>query len=275
MSKISIIIPCYNQGIYIEEAVQSVLDQSWQNFEIIIINDGSTDEHTNKILQEFNKPKTKVYTIENGGLANARNFGILKSNGEFILPLDADDKISKTYLAKAIEVFENEDVKLVYSKAALFGGHNGIWNLEDYSYNRLLYQNMIFCSAVYRKADYLKSQGYNSNMLYGWEDWDFWLSLLNENSKVVCLNEIHFYYRVKNESMIKSISKEQEIYLYKQLYENHKNIYDRVLEPILYLKKNYEEYKEGFKKYKSLYEKIMNSKSYRIGNKLINFLRLK
>ena len=75
--------------------------------------------------------------------------------------------------------------------------------------------------------------------------------------------------------MIKSISKEQEIYLYKQLYENHKNIYDRVLEPILYLKKNYEEYKEGFKKYKSLYEKIMNSKSYRIGNKLINFLRLK
>ena len=173
MSKISIIIPCYNQGIYIEEAVQSVLDQSWQNFEIIIINDGSTDEHTNKILHEFNKPKTKVYTIENGGLANARNFGILKSNGEFILPLDADDKISKTYLAKAIEVFENEDVKLVYSKAALFGGHNGIWNLEDYSYNRLLYQNMIFCSAVYRKADYLKSQGYNSNMLYGWEDWDF------------------------------------------------------------------------------------------------------
>ncbi len=272
MSKVSIIIPCYNQGQYIDEAVDSVLNQTFQNFEIIVINDGSTDKYTNKLLLEINRPRTKIYNIKNGGLAKARNYGILKSTGKYILPLDADDKISPFYLEKAIEAFDNDDIKLVYSKAVFFGNREGQWNLATYSYEKLLYQNMIFCSAIYKKSDFLKTNGYNPNMIFGWEDWDLWLSLLDENSKVICLDEVHFYYRVKKKSMIINITKEQELFLYEQLYKNHKLIYDKFLEPIIYLKKEKENNKAGFKKYKDLYNKIKKSNSYQIGNKLIKFL---
>jgi glycosyltransferase involved in cell wall biosynthesis len=100
MSKVSVIMPCYNQGQYIDEAVDSVLTQTYQNYEIIIVNDGSTDEFTNEKLKNYNKPKTQVIHTANQGLSAARNNGIHASNGEFILPLDADDKIANTYLER-------------------------------------------------------------------------------------------------------------------------------------------------------------------------------
>ena len=92
MMKVSVIIPCYNQGQYIEEAVKSVLAQTYQNFEIIIVNDGSTDEFTNKLLSDYDKQKTKVLHTDNQGLASARNNGIKVAKGKYILPLDADER---------------------------------------------------------------------------------------------------------------------------------------------------------------------------------------
>ena len=90
MPKISVIIPCYNQGQYVDEAVQSVLAQTYDDFEIIIVNDGSTDEFTNTLLSGYNNQKIKVITTSNQGLSEARNSGIRASAGEHILPPDAD-----------------------------------------------------------------------------------------------------------------------------------------------------------------------------------------
>ncbi len=91
MPKVSVIIPCYNHGKYIDEAVDSILNQTFKDFEIIIVNDGSTDELTNNKLKQYDKPKTFVINKENEGLSVARNTAIKRAVGEYILTLDADD----------------------------------------------------------------------------------------------------------------------------------------------------------------------------------------
>jgi glycosyltransferase involved in cell wall biosynthesis len=98
--KVSVIIPCFNQGEYVDQAVDSVLKQSFQDFEIVIVNDGSTDPFTISHLQNYSRQKTTVVHTDNQGLAAARNNGIRQAKSEYILPLDADDKIGATFLEK-------------------------------------------------------------------------------------------------------------------------------------------------------------------------------
>jgi hypothetical protein len=120
--QVSVVIPCYNQGQYIDEAVESVLAQSYQDFEIIIVNDGSNNADTIKILETYSKPKTRVIHTNNQGASIARNNGIKVSSGRYILPLDADDRIGSVYIEKAIEVLDkNENVGIVYCEAEFFG----------------------------------------------------------------------------------------------------------------------------------------------------------
>ena len=227
MPKVSVIIPCYNQGQYIDEAVDSVLKQTYQDFEIIIINDGSTDEYTNKILKDYNKPKTKVIHTTNQGLASARNNGIKEANGEYILPLDADDKIGKEYLEEAIKIFDKiSNVGIVYCKAELFEEVKGIWELPKYSLQQILLRNVIFCSAFFKKIDWEKVGGYNPNILYVWQDWDFWLSIIELEREVYRIDKILFYYRIRKSSMARTMTEEQKIDMYYQLYLNHKKLYD-------------------------------------------------
>src|SRR5437879_507126 len=94
---VSVIIPCFNQGATLDEAVASVLNQTFTDFEIVIVNDGSTDPFTSELLANYHRPRTRVITTANGGLAAARNTAIRNSRGKYILPLDADDRIAPEY----------------------------------------------------------------------------------------------------------------------------------------------------------------------------------
>ncbi|MCI5167028.1 MAG: glycosyltransferase family 2 protein, partial [Candidatus Electrothrix sp. GM3_4] len=118
MPRVSVVIPCYNQGSFIDETIHSVLAQTWQYFEIIVVNDGSTDPFTVNHLQQLNFPKTRVLHTENQGLSSARNNGIREAQGEYILPLDADDRIGPTYLEQAIRLLDADpELGIVYCKA--------------------------------------------------------------------------------------------------------------------------------------------------------------
>src|SRR4030066_1926561 len=130
MPRVSVIMPCYNLGQYLNEAVESVLSQTFQDFEIIIVNDGSTDEFTNKLLANYNKPKTRVLTTDNEGLPSARNNGIKISSGEYICCLDADDKYHPEFLEKTVPVLMNDmahEYGFVTTWAQFFGNQNYIW----------------------------------------------------------------------------------------------------------------------------------------------------
>ena len=101
---VSVIVPCYNQAIYLPEALNSLLAQTYQCWEAIVVNDGSPDE-TEKVALEYTWKDSRIKYVfkENGGLSSARNKGIELAQGEFILPLDADDIIHPEYMEKAME----------------------------------------------------------------------------------------------------------------------------------------------------------------------------
>ena len=238
MPKISIVVPCYKQAEYLPDALNSVLNQTYTDWECIIVNDGSPD-NTESVAKKFCELDSRFIYLHknNGGLSSARNAGINKSNGEYILPLDADDKISTDYIELGLSVIQGRpDIKLVYCKAELFGEQKGEWLLPEYKYYDILLSNMIFCSAIYRRKDYDQAGGYNTSMTKGWEDWDFWLTLLNETDYVYRIEKICFYYRVKNESMIKSMSSQIQEELYLKIYNNHREKYEQYINPIIVYK---------------------------------------
>jgi len=207
---VSIIIPCYNQGDTLPLTLDSVLQQSYLDWECIIMDDGSSD-NSNIIAQKYTEKDKRFhyYYQNNQGLAQTRNNAIKKSHGEFILPLDSDDLIHKDYIRIAIEEFKKrEKVKIVYCKAEYFGAKTGEWKLPEFTWKSFLVSNCIFCSALYRRNDYNQTNGYNPNMKYGYEDWDFWLSLLESGGEVYRIPQILFYYRRKKESMSKDMGKD-------------------------------------------------------------------
>jgi glycosyltransferase involved in cell wall biosynthesis len=236
MPKVSVIIPCYNQGAFLNDAVESVLAQTFRDFEIIIVNDGSTDELTNRLLSDYRKPITRVIHTSNQGLAMARNNGISEATGEYILPLDADDKIDPTYLEKAVQIIEaHPEVGIVYCKAETFGAVAGPWLAAEYSLRGMLLGNLIFCSALYRKEDWQAVGGYKPNMAHGWEDWDLWLSIIELGKVVHRIPEVLFYYHVKEVSMAKSMDAAKRADMHMQVIRNHKDLYIENARPLIEL----------------------------------------
>ena len=154
-SLVSIIIPCYNQGQYLTETLESVEAQTYTNWECVILDDGSTDNSKEVALSFCNKNKRFIYLYqENQGLSATRNNAIRNSHGEYILPLDADDKIHKDYIAQAVDVLEkSNDVKIVYCRAEFFGEKSGEWILPNCNLEQMLICNCIFCTAMFRRKD--------------------------------------------------------------------------------------------------------------------------
>lgn len=227
MPKISVVIPCYNQGEFLEESINSVLNQTFQDFEIIVVNDGSTEKKTIEILKKLNKPKTRIIHTTNQKLASARNNGIKEAKGQYILPLDADDKIGPKYLELANEILDNNpSIGIVYCEAKFFGFKDEKWDLPSYEFPDILIFNCIFCSALFRKSDWEKVGGYNPNMIYGYEDWDFWLSLITLGVEVHRIDKILFYYRKhKHNSMLSEMVNHKFVLMKQQILENHKKLY--------------------------------------------------
>jgi len=222
MPKVSVIIPCYNQGSYLDQAIDSALGQTFQDFEIIIVNDGSTDQLTALKCNQYEHKKISVITTENLGLAAARNNGIKQAAGDYILPLDADDFIGSAYIEEAASILDKRsEVGIVYCRASLFGAVETEWLLPEYSLEQMLKDNVIFCTALYRKSDWALVGGYDPGMVYGWEDYDFWLALIKRGRKVVQLDGKYFHYRVSPDSMVRTKEKWQKAEMFKRIYYRH------------------------------------------------------
>lgn len=230
MTTISIIVPCYNQAQYLPDCLQSVVEQTYSHWECIIVNDGSPD-NTEAVALEWAAKDNRIKYLkkENGGLCSARNAGISSAEGKWILPLDADDKIGKDYLKFAHDIMiSKSEVGLIYANANYFGDREEVWALPEYNLKTLLRANMIYCSAFYKKEDWIRIGGYDTNMKNGWEDWEFWIHLLGtSNKKVYKLEYTGFYYRIKNDSMIYTFVRNDEILLntIKYVFKKHIDLY--------------------------------------------------
>lgn len=209
---VSIIVPAYNVELYIGDTLKSVLEQTYNHWECIIVNDGSTD-NTRQIITSFIAPDSrfKLIDIPNSGVCAARNTAVDHATGIYILPLDGDDKIERSYIEKAVAVFaQAPETKLVYCKAEFFGEKEGPWDLPAFNYARLLMFNHIFCTALIRKEDFLAVGGYDETLVHGWEDWDFWIKFLDRDAKVYKLDQVLFYYRIKKISRSTNVDADNE-----------------------------------------------------------------
>ncbi len=201
---VSVVIPCFNLGAYLDEAIQSVLAQTVQDFEIHVVDDGSTDEATRSLLASADWRRTTVYRTENRGLARARNLLIERSRGEYLCALDADDKLHPQHFEKTLAKFDQEPrLTFVSTRLQMFGEDDRIWPPDlRCDLPMLLCDCPVYSAALVRRAAVVAIGGYDENMpAQGDEDWDLWISLLEAGHTGVILPDILFYYRRRAGSM--------------------------------------------------------------------------
>jgi len=226
-------MPCYNDGVYIQKSINSVLGQTYKNIELIIVNDGSTDKNTLDILETLNDDRINVYHTNRLKPAGARNYGIKQSRGEYILPLDADDIIDFSYVEKAEKVLSGDQrIGAVYCEAELFGKKKGKWKLQEYSLKRMLVDNIVFVTTLFRKEDWQQIGGFDESLQYGMEDYDFWLSILEMGKDIYQIPEVLFYYRIKSDSRTTQFMRDKEKIkeTYLKIYKNHPKLYQNYKE---------------------------------------------
>lgn len=227
---LSIIIPCYNSESTLLSTLESVLSQDFQDWEAIIVNDGSTDATENIALNFVKKDdRFKYFTKQNEGLGKTRNYGIARSKGLYILPLDSDNQLIKDFTQEAITVFEkNPDIGVVYGDAEYFGENTGLWKVAEYDFKKILVGNYIDACAIYRKKLWVAVGGYDEKMPFqGHEDWEFWVALGTLNVEFRHLNKITFRYYVYKYSMIRSFTDEMVFLNQDYIVKKYSNEYYR------------------------------------------------
>lgn len=216
--KVSIIIPLYNQEEYVAETIESALAQTYKSFEVIVVNDASTDGSL-KIAEQYADRVRIVYNSVNLGLPATRNVAVRHSTGDLILPLDSDDKIDPQYLEKTVPLMA-EGVGVVGTwmwvepvEAARAQGHSwhqtgavgSGWPIYAPTKEQILFGNSIPVCSLVRKEAFLEAGGYDETFINGAEDWGLWCGIISLGKwQVKILPEYLFHYRVHAKSMCRS-----------------------------------------------------------------------
>ena len=214
--KISIVIPAYNQAEYLEDCVESAYSQTMPAHEIIIINDGSTD-NTAEIAERYRfaqfpgiESPVKVIHQVNKGLPSARNTGIMNATGDYIWFLDSDDKL----MENAIERMTQEMIKVnadIYAPSFKeFGKSDREVILGGFTMDDLKLANRLGYFSPIRRSALLEIGGYSPRMKAGWEDWHMWFNLFTRGKTVAVIPDILVMYRVKEKSMITEANEHAE-----------------------------------------------------------------
>ena len=269
---ISIIVPCYNQAQYLDECLQSVLDQTYQDWECIIVDDGSPD-NTEEIAKNWTQKDSRFiyFKKENGGVSSARNFGIEKAKGEWILPLDGDDKIEKDYLNFASQKFYLNP-HIIYCQANYFGEKSGLMPLEVFNPENLILENQIFCTSFFKKESWKELNGYDEKMQNGYEDWEFWIRFCDhyQNISVIKLDYTGFQYRIKENSRNTEAMSKSDENVRNYIIRKHAELYFNSF-PVFY--KHYSNSKRLQKENFEL-QKIVNSKRYKLTDKIFSIFKI-
>lgn len=212
--KITIVTAYYNGHKYIDETINSVLNQTFPCWEWIIVNDGSTEEESLKKLEEIKKidSRIKVVNKENSGLAATRDFGaeLASESSEYLVFLDDDDLISKVYLECAYWTLQtHKDASWAYSDVVNFQGMEFKW-IKYFDSEIEKKENLLVATALIRKKDFWDVKGYQLREKAVNEDWNLWLKLLAKGKKPVRMNFEGFWYRKKESGSELQRSKENQ-----------------------------------------------------------------
>ena len=269
-TQVSIIVPCYNLAQYLDEALQCIYDQTYIDWECIIVDDGSQD-NTKEIAQNWESKDSRfVYLYkENGGVSSARNIGIEKAKHEYILTLDADDKYEATFLEKAMRVLlSDEKLGIVSSWGQYFEDDKlfQIYRMTGSSTVDFLFYNDAIGTSLFRKKCWEQVGGYDQNPKNGYEDWEFYLRVCALGWKVHIIEEVLFFYRQHVVSRRKEMNiKENENKKY--IFMKNKQIYFEHYETFVnrYLLICYQEKEEN--------NKYANTIDYKLGAAILKPIR--
>jgi glycosyltransferase involved in cell wall biosynthesis len=265
--KVSVIIPCHNDGKYIDYAIRSIVKQTYHDWEIIIVDDGSTDLYTIDKLKNLNYPKTTVLRKNNGGVSSARNYGIRHSKAEYLLLLDADDSFKSTFIEKAVRILDNNEAIGVVSCYERFFREDNFENTVRVHHPKgggvenFLTENNANGNSLIRYQCWRDVGGYDEK-LPSHEDWDFWIKVTSKGWLVYTIPEVLFHYRrAKKSKHNKNVHRKPDFV--KRIVENNIDVYRENVVTCLYEKeKEIQQLKEDLKKYK---KQVKSSSPYIVG----------
>lgn len=193
--KVAVISACFNHGRFVPEMLESVWSQTLPAHEVIVVNDGSTDD-TARILSRLRHSSLRIIHTPNRGPSAARNTAISATDAPLILNLDADDRIAPTYLQKATDAMTSDPgLGIAYGDVRFFGTRSDAFDLPPYSLAEMLRDNVIVSAAVFRRADWETVGGYAQELIHGTEDYDLWLSIIGLGRGVYRIPEEMVFYR--------------------------------------------------------------------------------
>lgn len=265
---VSIVIPCFNMGAPLLESVESALQQSYPELEVVVVDDGSDDAATLQILEslvgrESDEKPVRVYSKLNGGVGSAINYGVERSNGTYYLPL-GDDLIDPPYVEEAVHVLERQpDVGIVYCRADFFGDVTGPWELPDFSIGRELWDNHIFAVALYRRSDWSAVGGLDETMI-GREDHDYILRTLALGRGVHRLEGRYFHYRRNGPSVNTRIHADRDalVGVISRMFRHNIELYvansEEFVKYIYSISDERDKWEKSFKRLNHRYRKLEN-----------------
>lgn len=233
---VSVVITCFNLGAYLDEAVQSVLDQTYQNFEILIVDDGSDDSVTRLLLASYRRPKTRIIPTTNSGVARARNLGLGEARGAYVSFLDADDLLEPTFLEKAVALLESDSSRAFAScwlKA--FGQAEFSWTPERCDFPHLLAEDTVCTAALMQRDLVTTAGGFDDDpRIDGYEDWELPVRLVAQGNQGLIIPEFLFRYRIRLDS--KSAARTtlpNHARVMEYMVEKHADLYRRQSEGVI------------------------------------------
>jgi glycosyltransferase involved in cell wall biosynthesis len=226
---VSVIIPHYNMGQFVEATVTSAINIDWPDVEIILVDDGSSDPQSIELLErleEEHQGKVKVHRKSNGGLASARNAGVAAAKGELILLLDADDQVEPEFVRRAIGSLRRYDnVHVVYSWERYFDASHDIYPCWNFEFPYLLGHNMTCPISVLYRQTYLDVGGSKEKMAYNFEDFELWINMAEQGYGGISIAEPLSLYRIRMDGMWQGSSRDQHLYLQDLITEIHPDLY--------------------------------------------------
>ncbi len=222
---VSVVVPCYNGGRFIDQLLASLARQTFRDFEIIIVDDGSTDPQTAAKLAAL-AADIRVIRQENGGLSSARNTGFRAARADLVLPLDCDDSLEPQFLEETVAAMRTApaDVGFVFTDERLTGARSGLANNRFNAFDQLFVNHLTYCMLL-RKSAWRAVGGYDENMRDGYEDWEFNIALAKAGYRGIGIRKPLSIYWVSSEGMLMSRSSALHARLWGYIRRKHRDLY--------------------------------------------------
>ena len=289
---VSIVVPVYNAEKYLEQCLNSIQNQTYKNFEVILVNDGSMD-HSESICKGFveGDSRFRYFLKSNGGASSARNFGLDHVRGDFITFIDADDWVEENHLEVLINNIKENNSDMAVSSIKKFDNSNNFYfrvysNEEKYllNYNKLnreeflvILPKLIAANNSYKvavsklfKKELVTDVRFDESIVYG-EDLEFFFKIYNDINSISYIDEVTYVYRLHDESSSSKFGQlhmEQELAIYKKMYERIEELglptihYVNTLRNLLDYRKDYLDNRVLYNEYVEFLEKIEKKITY-------------